>query len=387
MVTPESETEQRDVVVFGGARPGRGPGRRRLRTLGLPVVLAAVVIAAVIARVNGTSGTVAAPSPSPSAAAPAPPPEPAATSGPPVVTEAGHPLLGVTAGWELFGRGPDGIVRIELARGRVTRTPVPPVGSSGPVSFLAGPGIAIIRPMDAVTGYAVPDGQPAQTLQGPLAAPGPALPGPDRAQLWVPQQNGGETYAMVLVGFDGRPGGLSIVLPPITGGYAQPDGGGHLMVEAVGGTYDIRPGSVRRITTGQVVAAGPTGWLTRECDAQLNCSTVFVDRDTWTSHVLGPAILNTAAPGLISPDGRTAAIPIQDAGSTTIHLVDTATGKDRRLAAPLPVSDDASIVWSPDSRWLFIAATDAHLHAIDRTGHDHDLGVRLPILNQLTIRP
>ena len=76
--------------------------------------------------------------------------------------------------------GPDGVVRIELARGRITRTAVPPVDSSGPISFLAGPGSAIVRPLDAVAGYAVPDGiaaldagRPAGCLRPRAARTGP----------------------------------------------------------------------------------------------------------------------------------------------------------------------------------------------------------------------
>ncbi len=57
----------------------------------------------------------------------------------PRTTDLGRPVLGITAGWELFGRGPDSMVRIELAKGRLTRTAVPGLGSSGPVSFLVGP--------------------------------------------------------------------------------------------------------------------------------------------------------------------------------------------------------------------------------------------------------
>ena len=33
----------------------------------------------------------------------------------------GHSLLGVTAGWELFARGPDDLLRIQLAQGQITQ--------------------------------------------------------------------------------------------------------------------------------------------------------------------------------------------------------------------------------------------------------------------------
>ncbi len=56
----------------------------------------------------------------------------------PRTTDLGRPVLNISAGWELFGRGPDSMVRIELAKGRITRTAVPGLGSSGPVSFWSG---------------------------------------------------------------------------------------------------------------------------------------------------------------------------------------------------------------------------------------------------------
>ena len=68
----------------------------------------------------------------------------------------GHRLLGVRAGWELFGLGPSEVVRIQLARARITRTVFPGPQSSGPVTLLAGPYQAIVRPLDYVPGYLVP---------------------------------------------------------------------------------------------------------------------------------------------------------------------------------------------------------------------------------------
>src|ERR1700690_48153 len=74
----------------------------------------------------------AAAAPRPGAKAPAPPP-------PMRVPFAGHRLLGVTAGWELFARGPDDLLRIQLAQGRITRTYVPPLETASPdVAFVIG---------------------------------------------------------------------------------------------------------------------------------------------------------------------------------------------------------------------------------------------------------
>jgi hypothetical protein len=48
---------------------------------------------------------------------------------------------------------------------------------------------------------------------------------------------------------------------------------------------------------------------------------------------------------------------------------------------------DGTIVWSPDSRWLFAATADGSLAAISAdTGGVGDLGTVLPPLSQLAIR-
>ena len=94
------------------------------------------------------------------------------------VSRAGWPLMAVPSSWELIGRGAE-LVRIELGAGRVTRTAIPAVQSTGPVYLVAGLDRVVIRPLDFVPGYLVPDGHPAQPLTGLLGNGGPAFPGPD----------------------------------------------------------------------------------------------------------------------------------------------------------------------------------------------------------------
>ena len=97
------------------------------------------------------------------------------------VTLAGHRLLGVTAGWELFARGPNELLRIQLAQGRITQTYVPPLETASPdVAFVIGAHEAVIRPSDLVPGYVVPDGGQARPLTGVLSDGGPLVPGPVR---------------------------------------------------------------------------------------------------------------------------------------------------------------------------------------------------------------
>lgn len=190
---------------------------------------------------------------------------------------------------------------------------------------------------------------------------------------------------------DTRPGP---VLPIPAGGNVQagtPDGAGYLLFPGVGGTYDSRPDGLHRVTTGTVLAVGPTRWLVSECDNRGKCTTVVIDRTGGARHVLRPIPLvgNSVLPGLISPDGTTAAELDSSSQIGAVHLRDLTSGADHPLAVP---TDQSSFnlgvqVWSPDSRWLFIATADEHLAVVDaHTRQVRDLGISLPNLNQLAIR-
>jgi hypothetical protein len=120
------------------------------------------------------------------------------------------------------------------------------------------PSAAIIRPLDFVPGYVVPDGEPAQQLPKPLRHGGPAVPGPKPGQVWTPA---GQGRTERLIGSDGQPTGAVVHLPGDTSGFTASDGHGYLLVPTGGGVYDARPDGLHRITTGSVVASGPTGWL------------------------------------------------------------------------------------------------------------------------------
>src|SRR5580700_2548825 len=174
-----------DGVEFLDAGPERGMGaasrlRRRPKLL---LVVAAVAVAAAVTAVVGSGGSPAgSPTTLPRAASSrssVPGPSSTASSGvvstsAAKVTILGHPLLGVRARWELFGRGPGEVVRIQFARGRITWTAHPPLSSGGPVTFVTDAEGALVRPIDFVPGYLIPDGEPAREAPGALGAGGPA---------------------------------------------------------------------------------------------------------------------------------------------------------------------------------------------------------------------
>ena len=380
-------------MEFGG---GRSAGRRWVpRALLACLVLAAVAVVAV--RGVGHQAR-------PAATASAPPPPPMH------VMIVGHPLLGVTAGWELFARGPDDLLRIQLAQGQITQTYVPSLETASPdVAFVIGAREAVIRPSDLVPGYVVPDGGQARPLTGLLANGGPMVPGPAGSQAaWI--TSGSPTSpALSLVTLTGHLSGPSIRFQP--GGPQVPatavsDGRGDVLVtDNSFGVYDTGPGWDRPVP-GTVIAVGPTAWLVDVCDVLYrHCRNEVVDVSDGTRRVLpgaavpGPFYTSWPPTGVISPDGSTAAVAESGRnGQLTVHLIDLRTGATRDLDVPLGSfggdlsvggnANEYSMVWSPDGRWLFVAATGGRLVAIDpRTGRAEGLGVNLPAVEQVAIRP
>ena len=400
-----------DDVEFLDVGPERGAGaafrlRRRPKLL-LFAVAAVAVAAAVIAVVRYGGSPARSPTTPPRAAGPrssAPGPSPTASSGdvstPAVpVTILGHPLLGVHARWELFGRGPGVVVRIQFASGRITRTAHPALLSGGPVTFVTDAEGALVRPIDFVPGYLIPDGEPAREAPGALDAGGPTFPGPDPRHLWVPSSTSDDR--MVLVGMDGRRTGPSIAAPPQnspvnTSLFAIPDQTGYLLFPGVGGVYDVRPSGTSRVTTGTVLAVGPTRWLTAECNGHSRCRPVVIDRSTGVRYPLNTRLNGVvqSTVGVISPDGATVAVLV-GSPQARIEIIDLVTGTAHALPLRIDLSEVdmgwawESMVWSPDSRWLFIANGD--LYAVNqRTGQltnlSHTLGPTLPQLLQLSMR-
>jgi hypothetical protein len=365
------------------------------------VLLACLVVAALVTvAVRGVSHQAR-----PAAKAPAPPP-------PIHVTLAGHRLLDVTAGWELFARGPNELLRIQLAQGRITQTYVPPLETASPdVAFVIGAHEAVIRPSDLVPGYVVPDGGQARPLTGALSDGGPLVPGPVGSQAaWV--ASGSPTSPeLSLITLTGHRSGTSIRFHsggPQVPATAVSDGRGDVLVTDNNAffVYDTGPGWDRPVP-GTVIAIGPTEWLVDACDPlYLHCRDEVVNASSGSRRVVpgaaptGPYYYFGWPPtGVISPDGSTAAVAESGRNEQlTVHLVDLRTGATRDLNVTVGMSgsdlevggnaNENSMVWSPDGRWLFVAATGGKLVVVDtRTGRVEGLGVRLPAVDQVAIRP
>jgi hypothetical protein len=300
------------------------------------------------------------------------------------ITDVGRPLLGVTAGWDLFALGDDALVRIHLASGRITRSPLPPLGNDA-VSLVPARGRLLIHPPDSRPGYVVPDDRPATELPPPLNGSGPLLPGPDADHVWIQTLPG----RMSLVTLAGTPAGLDLTIPP----YLAPgiaDGSGYVLFQGVGGVYRGGRDGLQRVTTGQLIGVGPTGLITVDCDDRARCGIVLRTRDGRTSVV--PALLEPPGlnPGAISPDGTSVVVStFGQGGEVSPTLVKLDNGASQPIEVPLtPTGAEGTIIWSPDSRWLFAVNTLQQLKVINaRTLAVADLVPGLPPTHQLVVRP
>ncbi len=313
------------------------------------------------------------------------------------VTSAHRPMLGVRSSWELFAHGPRDLVAIDLAKGTITTTVLPAeVSGNSYVWFLVGPHEAIIRSAAGhEPGYVIPDGAPARVLPGSLAGDGPLLPGPAPGQAWRYSWVGG-VPSMTLVTLAGRAVGRTIALAPPhhpAPGMPAADGlGGVLLLGTAGDVYDAGPGRGDQVN-GQVIAVGPTRWLMVSCRHRTRCRNVVYDPRSGAQSLLpGPVLAGGAyawpPAGVISPDGSAAAIIDTATAPPTVRLVNLRTGAESQIAVPFDdAASNQSMAWSPDGQWLFVA-DDGRLLAVNaRTGRVTGLGIRLPDITQVAVRP
>lgn len=333
---------------------------RRQWVVGLGGVAAAVaLIAAGMSGASPRRATPAPPTTLPISATPAPDSAVTATvQRLPVVVDRLHAaVLGTRTGEDVFARGPGFVARIELARGVVTRTLLPGLATGGPVSFIPLRADVLVRPLDRVLGYEVPDRHAARVPHGELTLAGPAWPAPNADTVWV---DVGER--IVLVGPRGRRLGRTLPVPPGAAAIAGwADGRGNLLFETVSGWFDVRADRTVQVTAGNLVAVGPSRYLVSECRTGI-CSEVLVDRTTGRRARLGPALDLVGVPGVISPDGSAAARV--DPRTSCLVLTDLPTGRDHTLPIQ-PAADPQSLAWDPDGPWLFVADRTGRLEAVD----------------------
>jgi hypothetical protein len=94
-------------------------------------------------------------------------------------------------------------------------------------------------------------------------------------------------------------------------------------------------------------------------------------------------------PGVIAPDGATAALLATSGRQITLHLVSLATGVQQQVRVPLGFgpANWQTLAWSPDSRWLFVVAARGRLVAVQAsTGRVRGLGVALPPVSDIAVQ-
>jgi hypothetical protein len=306
------------------------------------------------------------------------------------VSQVGHPLLGVPPSWTLFGLSSQSVVELQLATGRTTTTPIALLPSDSSASLVVGADRVIVDPGDSgVAGALIADGQPAGALPAAFGQSAPLFPGPDPDHLWALDPT---STSARLVGFDGRVTATTISIPAGVGSVAS-DGAGYLFFYGTGGVYDARPGSLRRVTTGNLLATGPTKWLVAECDIQYRCSTNVVDRASGAKHQLPQTYDTYSSGGSIAPDGQIAAVvPAAATGAIPLHLLDLESGTDRTTSVTFDpenggIGGGGTLVWSPDSKWLFVTNGTGRLYAIDAdSGQVTTLDVILGPIGQIALR-
>lgn len=373
--------------------PASEPPAHRRVARRLPLAMGALIVAVFVVVANQESDPAETTESRPAVtttttkAAVTPPPMPTK----PFVVDTDPRLLGVTDDWELFAHGPDELIRIELARGRVTGTPLPKLDSSGPAAFIVGSDRVLIRPMDHVTGYVIPDRRPARALTGKLSTGSLVFPGPEQDQVWLETAATEDRQVLSLVTLDGANTGQSVALPAGLWAHAT-DGRDNLIGSGIGGTYRVGPDGLRRIRTGAVTAVGPTHYLTLECDDRARCADVVIDRRTGarrTLEVFGSGGEHYSGPGVISPDGAHAALARPDRyGQLQLQLLDLDTAARRTLDVVFSHESEGEpqFVWSPDSKWLFVPS-EGQLVALEAaTRHIKELGVPLPSVTRVAVR-
>lgn len=330
-------------------------------------------------------------------------PGPWSTAKPALATSLATSALPKSSGWEIVGYGQQGLVRIDPETGRVWLVDGPEISDeSGYQSLVSSGGYTLVMGFGYLR-LLVPDAGPARIPLKLLAGASAVLPGPDPAHVWASNDSvgpgGDDVTTIQLVDWQEKATGTTIPLPDYIGPFTAPlpDGDGYVLVRGIGGTYDARPNGLRLVTTGEVIAAGPTGYLAYECGTHPGCGAVSIDRKTGVRRTLGTASLQIANPtsiaqGQMSADGSYAAFvtsPTDPTAGEHVHLVDMTAGKQIVLPVVVDMNNSSGSVFgfSPDGRYLAVATLGGTVDVVDtHTAVVHKLPRVVPLVQSLVTR-
>lgn len=285
----------------------------------------------------------------------------------------------------VFVRNADTVYRIETRTGQVTATPTGRLGEGSPLSFVAASDRVLIVSWEP-NGVAVPDGRPARPLTGLLTRTTTLLPGPG-GRVWVSTDPNSQS-TMQLADGSGRPVGQAV---RSGSDYALvPDGRGGLLLVDVGGSYLATERGLERISRGAVTAVGRNHLLAVDCDARHRCSRYLLDRRSGAQRRIGGLRMEQGAPGVVSADGRFAALLTWRLdGGQQLDVLDLARNRVRTTltSSGSVQQDDRSTFWLPDGRLLGLL--DGRIFVLDpdtdREARYFNLRIPEPLL-QLTVR-
>jgi hypothetical protein len=284
------------------------------------------------------------------------------------------------------------IVDVDIdARTADVWTAPPPAAVRNPAVFRLGERVAVVTD-DAdgeISGYlAVPDEQ--MPLPPGLFGQGPILTGPSPGTVWTSATTSSDSEVdgvdHVLVDLEtGAPADPAHWITVPGGVLLGGDGRGNLVVERGGDVYiatsEGTAASIRRLTTGDLLAIGADTAYVRECDESATCSVVRVDRTDDTRTVLAelPGLASASAidsrnpaPGIVgtgvAPGGDLAVVSTSG-GWVMIDMV------DGRFAILESVDGDTPFVWSADgARATTIIGADLVVVGRDGTAVVEGLG-------------
>ena len=117
----------------------------------------------------------------------------------------------------------------------------------------------------------------------------------------------------------------------------------------------------------------------------------MTDRTSGATRVVGWHPDGYGDVGMIAPDGSSAAlIRVTGHSMPVLHVINLATGADQESQVSLGPDSTyggGQMVWSPDSRWLFVVAANGRIVVLEpRTMRILDLGVTTPSMSQVVLR-
>lgn len=299
----------------------------------------------------------------------------------------------VASGLRIVGLGGSGgVYDIEIDTGSVVRYDTPNLDSAAPATIVAAGGTVSVESYDLVAGFELDTETGDVSLTAGDQIVGPAYRGPTASTLWISEQPIGQPgVRFALRDVRGERIGPTIEIADAT--VIGSDGAGGLVVEGPGGVYVARMAEQPvRLTTGDVLAIGPTAAFVRECDVALVCGEYRVDRFSGErtpidNPQLRAALVDEGLVGLtgttVSPDGQVVAVRSEldgDPGWVMIDLADGSASKVPGLGGSSPV------IWSDDSAASVYLSGD-HLRIFDRAdGSVADLtdALELPRIRTIT---